>query len=182
MNKPDHLLEGKNVTLRLIRKEDKNSYYEAGFRNVDQESMYYTQTGSDFTEEQIFLYVDRITEDQNRYDFLIFDSMEALCGESVINEIDWQNRTANFRIALFDQKHFGKGLGSEALDLTLRFGFEKLDLNLIKLEVYGFNERAIRTYQKAGFRTDEIEQNVRLNDGSIGSILKMSLTKQQYRQ
>lgn len=182
MKKLEHLLNGKNVTLRLLRKEDKNSYYEAGFRNVDHESMYYTQTGSDFTEEQIFSYVDRITEDERRYDFLVFDSMGVLLGESVINEIDWQNRSANFRIALFDHKHFGKGLGSEALKLTLQFGFENLGLNQIELEVYGFNERAIRTYQKAGFRTNEIEENVRLNDGNVGSILKMSLTKQQYRQ
>ncbi len=182
MKKLDDLLEGKNVTLRLVRKEDKNSYYEAGFRNVDQESMYYTQTASVFTEEQIFSYVDRITEDEQRYDFLIFDSMGVLYGESVLNEIDWQNRSANFRIALFDQKHFGKGLGSESLDLTLKFGFEKLDLNQIELEVYGFNERAIQVYKKAGFMTDEIEHNVKLIDGSLSSILKMSLTKQQYRQ
>lgn len=182
MKKLDHLLEGNDVTLRLIRKEDKSSYYEAGFRKVDQESMYYTQTDSEFSDEQIYSYVDRITDDENRYDFLIIDSFGVMCGESVLNEINWENRTANFRIALFDQRYFGKGLGSEALNLTLKFGFEKLSLNRIDLEVFGFNERAIKTYKKAGFRTDEIEHDVRLIDGSIGSILKMSLTKQQYQQ
>lgn len=182
MKKLNQLLEGENVTLRLVQKEDKNLYYEAGFRKVDQESMYLTQSDSDFTEEQIFSYVERIVEDESRYDFLIFDSAGVLCGESVLNEINWQHRCANFRIALFDQKYFGKGLGSETLNLTLRFGFEKLTLNKIELEVFGFNDRAIRTYKKAGFRIDEIEENVALLDGRLGSILKMSLTKQHYQQ
>jgi RimJ/RimL family protein N-acetyltransferase len=182
MKKLNQLLEGGNVVLRLVQKEDMNFYYESGFRKVDQESMYLTQSDSDFTEEQIFSYVERIIEDESRYDFLIFDSTGVLCGESVLNEINWQYRCANFRIALFDQKYFGKGLGSEALNLTLRFGFEKLALNKIELEVFGFNDRAIRTYKKVGFRIDEIEENVALLDGRLGSILKMSLTKQQYQQ
>ena len=182
MEKQEYFLKGQNVLLRLIQKDDKESYYNAGFSKVDQESAYYTQSDSSFTEEQISAYIDKIVDNDSRYDFLIIDSTGNICGESVLNNINWQNRTAHFRIALFDHKTFGKGLGSESLDLTMKFGFDFLALKRIELEVFGFNERAIRAYSKAGFIVDEVEENVTLLDGRMSSILKMSLTKQPLQQ
>lgn len=173
---------GKNIALRLIQKEDKPSYYNAGFQKIDPQSMYFTQTNSSFSEEQIYGYIDRIVDDQNRYDFLIVDSLGVIYGESVLNEIDWEKHTANYRVVLFDQKYFGRGIGSEALHLTLKFGFEEIGLSRIELEVFSFNERAIRAYGKVGFVIDEIEENVKLLDGSLGSIYKMSIEKSQFQQ
>ena len=54
---------------------------------------------------------------------------------------DIDNRSANFRIALFNSKNCGQGIGREAIDMTLQFGFEKLNLHRIEieLEVFSFN-------------------------------------------
>ncbi|MDO9592820.1 MAG: GNAT family protein [Erysipelotrichaceae bacterium] len=182
MKKLSKKLFSRNIILRLVQKEDKSSYYNAGFRSIDSQSMYFTQTSASFSEDQIYGYIDRIVDDENRYDFLITDSSGVIFGESVLNEIDWQKRIANYRIVLFNQKYFGRGIGSEALSLTVSFGFEELGLLRIELEVFGFNERAIRAYKKVGFVTDEIEENVKLLDGSLGSIYKMSIEKSQFQQ
>ena len=170
---------GHNVLLRLITVGDKEAYYNAGFRDMDEQSRYFTQTKHVFSQQQIYDYVDRIVEDETRYDFLIVDLNNQICGESVLNEIDWDNRSANFRIALFDHNNFGKGIGSTAIQLTVQFGFEQLSLERITLDVYDFNQRAIRTYLKAGFQIDGSEEETLL-DGTSGKIIKMSITKNQF--
>lgn len=171
---------GHNVLLRLITVGDKEAYYNAGFRNMDEQSRYFTQTKHVFSQQQIYDYVDRIVEDETRYDFLIVDLNGQICGESVLNAIDWDNRSANFRIALFDHNIFGKGIGSTAIQLTVQFGFEELGLNRIELEVFDFNERATRSYLKAGFQNDGSEEETLL-DGTSSEVIKMSITKNQFR-
>lgn len=168
-----------NVMLRLITIDDKEAYYNAGFRTMDDQSRYFTQTKHVFNQKQIHDYVDRIVEDDTRYDFLIIDSQNQICGESVLNDINWDNRCANFRIALFDHKYFGKGIGSVSVKLTIQFGFEELGLDRIELEVFDFNKRAIKSYLKAGFQIDSSEEETLL-DGTSGKIIKMSITKNQF--
>lgn len=170
---------GPNVLLRLITDDDKQAYYHAGFREIDEQSRYFTQTKHVFSQQQIYDYVDRIVEDETRYDFLIIDMNSQICGESVLNEIDWENRSANFRIALFDLSSFGKGIGSAAVQLTVQFGFEQLSLERITLDVYDFNQRAIRTYLKTGFQIDGSGEETLL-DGTSGKTIKMSITKNQF--
>lgn len=170
---------GQNVLLRLVNIDDKDAYYNAGFRDMDEQSRYFTQTQHNFSQQQIYDYIDRIIEDETRYDFLIVDLTNQICGESVLNEIDWDNRSANFRVALFDHENFGKGIGSVAVKLTVQFGFDELGLDRVELEVFDFNERAIRSYLKTGFKVDNSEE-VTLLDGSLGKVIKMSLTKKQF--
>ena len=171
---------GHNILLRLITVEDKEAYFNAGFKVMDEQSRYFTQTKHVISKQQIYDYVDRIVDDEHRYDFLIVDLNNQICGESVLNEIDWENRSANFRIALFDHGNFGKGIGSTAVKLTIQFGFEELGLECVELEVFDFNERAIKSYLKAGFQVESIENEVQLMDGTSGKIIKMSITRKQF--
>ncbi|MDP2814716.1 MAG: GNAT family N-acetyltransferase [Erysipelotrichaceae bacterium] len=166
-----------NVILRLINVDDKEAYYNAGFKTMDEQSRYFTQTKHVYSQHQIYEYVDRIVEDETRYDFLIIDLNHQICGESVLNEIDWDKRSANYRIALFDHENFGKGVGSASVKLTVQFGFKELGLDRVELEVFDFNERAIKSYLKAGFQVESIENEVQLLDGTSGKIIKMSITK-----
>jgi RimJ/RimL family protein N-acetyltransferase len=49
-----------------------------------------------------------------------------------------------------------RGLGTEATRLIVGYGFERLGLHRISLEVYAFNPRARRAYEKAGFRAEGV--------------------------
>jgi RimJ/RimL family protein N-acetyltransferase len=46
------------------------------------------------------------------------------------------------------------GYGTDAVHTLCRFGFEHMNLHRISLEVNADNERAIRAYEKAGFRIE----------------------------
>jgi RimJ/RimL family protein N-acetyltransferase len=45
----------------------------------------------------------------------------------------------------------GQGLGTDAMFALLDFGFGQLRLERMWLEVYDFNRRARRSYEKCGF-------------------------------
>jgi RimJ/RimL family protein N-acetyltransferase len=74
----------------------------------------------------------------------------AWVGEVVLNEWDPHNAACNFR-TMFGPGGRDRGLGTEAVRLIVGYGFEQLGLHRIALEVYSFNPRARRAYEKAGF-------------------------------
>ncbi len=76
-------------------------------------------------------------------------------GEAVLNQWDPGNDSRNFRI-LIGPDGRDRGLGTEATRLIVGYGFERLGLHRVSLEVYAFNPRARRAYEKAGFRAEGI--------------------------
>jgi RimJ/RimL family protein N-acetyltransferase len=64
---------------------------------------------------------------------------------------DFRCRSARFGIALGDKAVWGRGYGTEATGLVLRYAFETLNLNRVWLHVFEYNERARRVYEKVGF-------------------------------
>lgn len=175
-------IKGKSISLRLIKIDDIHEYYKNGFEIIDEEVQKFTGTNHVPTKEDIENYVKRIVEDDSRYDFLIIDSENQIIGESVINEIDADSNSANFRIAIFNSANFGKGIGTEAIQMTLQFGFEKLNLHRIELEVFSFNKRAYASYRKTGFveegrRREAVFINGEYHDAIIMGILHNEFDK-----
>jgi RimJ/RimL family protein N-acetyltransferase len=74
----------------------------------------------------------------------------AWVGEVVLNEWDPAHGSCNFR-TMFGPRGRDRGLGTEAARLFIGYGFEQLGLHRIELEVYPFNPRARRAYEKVGF-------------------------------
>jgi RimJ/RimL family protein N-acetyltransferase len=75
------------------------------------------------------------------------------------------NRSCSFRILLQGPRFFGRGLGTEATRLALDYAFG-LGVHRVELEVYDFNPRARRVYEKAGFRHEGTKREALLWDGS----------------
>jgi len=87
----------------------------------------------------------------DRLDLAVIDRASGGCvGEVVLNEYDADNQSCNFR-TLMAAMGRNRGLGTEALRLIVGYGFERLGLHRIHLEVYAFNPRARHVYAKAGF-------------------------------
>ncbi len=65
-----------------------------------------------------------------------------------INQVDGN---AAVGIMIGEPELWGQGLGTDAMDALLGFGFGELRLERIWLEVYDYNARARRSYEKCGF-------------------------------
>lgn len=68
--------------------------------------------------------------------------------------INWVNRDSWVGIGIGERDYWGKGYGTDAMRLIVRFGFEQLNLNRITLNVFGYNQRAIQSYLKCGFKEE----------------------------
>jgi RimJ/RimL family protein N-acetyltransferase len=99
----------------------------------------------------------------------------------VLNEIEEDGRYANFRICLFKSSLCGQGYGTQAINLIIRFAFEKLHLHRVELEVYSFNMRAQNSYYKVGFVKEGIKRDAELIDGNYCDVIIMSILESDYK-
>ena len=104
-----------------------------------------------------------------------------IIGESVINEIDWDLRKANFRIALYRQTERGKGLGTWATEITRDFAFEKLKLNRLELNVYSFNPGAEKVYLKAGFKKEGVLKDAIMDGDQYADDILMAIIESEWK-
>lgn len=140
-------------------------------------------TGSrGFTREEVLAYFHRCLEADDRADLLIIGPDGQILGESVINEIDRETRCGNFRIALFRSDSCGKGIGSWAVRMTRDFAFEELGLHRLELDVFSFNPRAIRAYEKAGFRREGVRREAVLDGTAYGDDILMAILEDEWRE
>ena len=81
-------------------------------------------------------------------------------------------------IYLGDESVRGKGVGTEATEQLMRYGFEKLRLNTLYLHVAEFNDRAVRLYKKLGFV--EVPLCDASNwEGKEVKVLRMEMTREK---
>lgn len=85
-------------------------------------------------------------------------------------------------IGLGERSYWGKGYGSEAMRLALGFGFRVLGLRRVSLCVFEYNPRAIRSYEKAGFRHEGTERQVMQRDGQRFDIHFMGVLREEWEQ
>lgn len=104
-----------------------------------------------------------------------------IIGEVVFNEYDDCSNNVNFRV-LMSQSYRNQGLGSEAIQLFIQYGFEQLNLHKISLEVFSFNPRAEHVYTKVGFKLEGIKrEDFKYNDKYIDTKI-FGLLKSEYDQ
>lgn len=79
-----------------------------------------------------------------------------LIGVIGLKSIDFINRNAELYIYIGDKNYWGEGLGTEATKLLISFAFNELNLHRIYLMVFSYNTRAIKSYEKVGFKKEGI--------------------------
>jgi len=108
----------------------------------------------------------------DRLDLAVVDRASGGCvGEAVLNEWEPENASCNFRI-LIGPRGRDRGLGTEATRLLLAHAFETAGLHRVSLEVYAFNPRAQRAYEKVGFVKEGVRRDALRFDGEwVDSVL-----------
>ena len=119
--------------------------------------------------------------DKNSLVFAILTQAEkALIGNCGLHNLDWKNRGCVFGIFIGDKTYWSKGYGSDAARTMVQYAFEQLGMNRVELEVYAFNPRAIRAYEKAGFQRDGIRRQALYRDGKFHDIYLMSVLREDW--
>jgi RimJ/RimL family protein N-acetyltransferase len=85
-------------------------------------------------------------------------------------------------IGIGDRQDWGKGYGTEAMRLALKFGFNEVNLQRVSLDVFEYNPRAIRSYEKAGFKHEGCLRQCLLRDGQRWDLIYMSILRSEWEQ
>jgi len=96
--------------------------------------------------------------------------------------IDWRNRSAEVGIFIGEKRLWGQGLGTKTMCLLTQVGFDTLNLNRIMLEVYTTNPRAIRAYEKAGFKHEGRKRQGVYSNGKYADVLLMSILRSEWEE
>lgn len=95
---------------------------------------------------------------------------------------DWLGRNAFVGLGIGNRDDWGKGYGTDAMKIMLRFAFTEINLRRVTLTVFEYNPRAIRSYEKAGFRHEGRMRGALLRDGKRWDMLYMGILKEDWKE
>ncbi len=111
----------------------------------------------------------------------VADSDGRYIGGIRLHGISWLDRSARLAMGIFDRRFWSHGYGTEALRLILRYAFDECDLHRVDLRVLEYNTRAIRCYEKCGFRREGLLRESALVDGVWYNDVIMAILESEYR-
>jgi RimJ/RimL family protein N-acetyltransferase len=77
-----------------------------------------------------------------------------------------RSRIAHLHAIMLLPDYRGRGLATAATRLLVRHLVFELDYHRVQLEVYGFNERALRHFERAGFRREGVRRQAYWRHGA----------------
>ena len=168
---------GKRVYLSPMNAEDYLQYVE--WMNSDVVSKNIGNYSSIISIESEKEWLQKATSE--KYNFAIVDiQKDKLIGNISLMHVNDINRTAELGIFIGDEDYLSKGYGSEAIKLLLDYAFNYVNLNNIMLKVFELNKRAMKAYEKCGFKVFGIWKECRYFNGEYSNEVYMNITKKEY--
>lgn len=152
VDKKNILIIGKRIYLKILVPADAGSAYLRWLRDP-LVTEYLECRLQKHTLDSVKRFVNDAYKSNRDYLFGIYvkDNNEHI-GNIKIGNINPFHRYGDIGIMIGDKKSWGKGFGSEALDLVQRFAFEKLKLHKVFAGIYSGNKGSYKTFIKCGFR------------------------------
>lgn len=173
-------IEGRRVILRRHRIEDlpvvRRWYRDPELARLTRYSL------RPMSDEEIdrFFHGRLMSPESVAYAINLRDS-ERLIGLTTFSNLDPDNGSVLFHISIGEPDAWGLGYGTEATELMLWLAFERIGLHRVGLSVFSFNERAIRSYEKAGFRLEGREREAIVRDGQRWDELTMGMLAPEWQ-
>ena len=104
-----------------------------------------------------------------------------LIGSCQLHNISSVHRSAELQIRLGDVGARGKGHGTEAVELLLRFAFHDLNLQRVYLHVFAGNDAARRLYENVGFVKEGVLRRSAHIDGQYVDVVMMGLLRDEWQ-
>lgn len=134
-----------------------------------------------WTEKQIQEWMEKHSDDMYAFTIRSLDD-DRVIGEIDLSEINWCARDACVGIGIGEREFWGKGYGTDAMNLILRYAFGSLNLNRVSLNVFEYNPRAIQCYSKAGFREEGRLRQWMRRAGERYDLIYMGILREEWEQ
>ncbi|MBN1658358.1 MAG: GNAT family N-acetyltransferase [Anaerolineae bacterium] len=182
MTQEQDLFHGEMVRLAAPEEGD-----AAAFARWSEDAGYLRGLDTDYarplSEQEMSKRLERSPDDRGSVEFRIrtLDD-DTLIGFVVLHSIEWNNRAASLAIGIGEPGYRDKGYGTDALRAVLRYAFHELNLERVGLDVNEDNARAIRAYEKVGFRREGAMRHALLRDGKWQDRIIMGILYDEWEE
>ena len=85
-------------------------------------------------------------------------------------------------IGIGERAYWGKGYGTDMMNLCLQYAFTELNVYRVSLNLNGYNPRALRSYEKAGFRLEGRTRGDFMREGGHHDSIWMGILREEWLQ
>ncbi len=168
-------IKGENLDLRTIERDDLEKLQEMGNHPELRKYSPGARPVNKLKQEEYF--EDFLSKDDNV--FLMIEYGEEAVGWVNLKHIKEDSRKAEFGIRILPE-HQGKGLGTEASNLIIQYGFETLNLHRIYGRTFEFNSASKALMEKLGFKREGTKRKAVFKDGEYRDVALYSLLEDEY--
>lgn len=114
-------------------------------------------------------------------------SIRKLDDDQLLGDIDlyvynWSARDSFVGLGIGEREFWGRGYGTDVMRVILRYAFTEVNLHRVTLTVFEYNPRAIRSYEKAGFRHEGRMRGALSKEGRRWDILVMGILREEWME
>ena len=128
-------------------------------------------------------WIEKELEDQdvNQYMFTIRTlAEEKFIGDIGLYVVNWSGRDAFVGLGIGERDFWGRGYGTDAMRVILRYAFTEINLMRVTLSVFEYNPRAIRSYEKVGFLHEGRQRGFLNREGKRWDMLFMGILHDEW--
>lgn len=155
---------------KLLAEWDQDSEYQRLF-NSEQAVRYSPKLIQAFFEKEIgsmhFFMIQRLEDDRK-------------IGLINLSGFNWLVGNAWVGIGIGERDLWGKGYGTDAMRIILRYAFTELNLNRVTLDLFEINHRGLTSYKKAGFREEGRSPKVLSIAGEYYDLIFMGILRSEW--
>jgi RimJ/RimL family protein N-acetyltransferase len=108
------------------------------------------------------------------------DGAGDLLGFIKLDWIEWSLGAGSVSLGIGEPAERGKGFGSDALRLLLRYAFGELNLYRLGAVIPEYNQVALRLFEKAGFKVEARQREALHRAGSRWDIIRLGLLREEW--
>jgi RimJ/RimL family protein N-acetyltransferase len=181
----DDIFRGKLVRLTTENSQTLAEAFSRWNRDSEYHRLLDTEPSKVASVKSIKDWVEKVLEKENA-DHIFFTihtlDDDHLIGFIGLDSLEWTHGDAFVFIALGEREYWGRGYGTDAMRVILRYAFTEINLHRVSLDVFSYNPRAIRSYEKAGFKHEGCLRKLIYRDGERADDMWMGILRDEWVQ
>ncbi len=177
------IYRGALVRLTVESPEDMSKMFVRWDRDTETHRLANTNPAQLWSEKFIKEYIEKnqIYNSPQAFRFWIRTLVEdKLIGNVSLWVNSWTHSEAWVGITIGEREYWSKGYGTDAMRLAVRYGFVEINLRRISLGLNSYNQRALKSYEKAGFKMEGTLRGEGLRDGQRYDGYYMGILREEW--
>ena len=174
------VIKGDKVTLRHVRLSDAERFVK--WLTDPKVYQYLQAQNRHLTLKKEKEWIKKSLKEKTDKRFAIETLDKVHIGVVSLERVEVKHKRATLGIFIGEKSYWNKGLGTDAARTILKYGFEKMKLHKVELDVFGYNPRAIKVYRRLGFKKEGVKREHNYHRGKFWDVYHMSILDREWKK